>query len=215
MTRPSFIVSPDDVPETTHRYPDSTESMAPSRALGVAAGLVKIGLHLQRLPPGTRTSFPHAESAEEEFVYVLSGEVDVWVDGVLHRVRAGELVGFPSGTGISHTVLNDGPHEATLLVGGERTKPENRIVYPLNPERRPQLSPGEWWDDAPSAPLGTSRRQARRCARSLTSRVPRASRRECTQMGPMLPSARGRAHLQASARANKSRAMPRMVCVQL
>lgn len=154
MTRPSFIVSPDDVPETTHHYPDSTESMAPSRALGAAAGLVKIGLHLQRLPPGTRTSFPHAESSEEEFVYVVSGEVDVWLDGVLHRVRAGELVGFPSGTGICHTVLNDGPHEATLLVGGERSKPENRIVYPLNPERRTQLQPSEWWDDAPRVPLG-------------------------------------------------------------
>lgn len=154
MPRPAFIVSPADVTETTHTYPASDEPMAPSRAIGRAAGLVRIGLHLTRMPPGTRTSFPHAESDEEEFVLVLSGEVDAWIDGTLHRVRAGDLVAFPAGTGITHTFINDGPGEATLLVGGEAAKASNRIIYPLHPGRRPQLKAGEWWDDAPAAPLG-------------------------------------------------------------
>ena len=49
-----FIVSSADVPETTHRYPSSDEPMAPARAIGRAAGLRRIGLHVQRVPSGAR-----------------------------------------------------------------------------------------------------------------------------------------------------------------
>jgi uncharacterized cupin superfamily protein len=152
---PPFILSTADVPETTHRYPHSEEPMGPSRAIGRAAGLLKIGLHVQRVPPGHRISWPHAESKEEEFVYVLHGEVDAWIDGTLHAMKAGDLAAFPSGTGICHTLLNNGATEATLLVGGEANKPDNRIHYPLHPQRRQDLPPSEWWDDAPVRPLGT------------------------------------------------------------
>lgn len=44
------------------------EDMAPARPIGRAAGLLQIGIHLVTVPPGRRTSYPHAESAEEEFV---------------------------------------------------------------------------------------------------------------------------------------------------
>src|SRR5262245_58137021 len=46
--RPPFTLSTADVPETTHRYPKSEEPMGPARAIGRAAGLLKIGLHVQR-----------------------------------------------------------------------------------------------------------------------------------------------------------------------
>ena len=153
-SRPPFIVSPADVPETRHRYPNSDEQMAPSRAIGRTAGLRKVGLHLMRVLPGTRTSWPHAESSEEEFAFVVSGELDAWIDGELFRMKAGDLVAFPSGTGICHTLLNDGDQEAVLLVGGEADKEENRIVYPVNPSRRTDLPARRWWDDAPRRPLG-------------------------------------------------------------
>jgi uncharacterized cupin superfamily protein len=153
--RPPFILSTADVPETTHHYPHSEEPMAPSRAIGRAAGLVKIGLHVQRVPPGHRISWPHAESREEEFVYVLDGQVDAWIDGELHRMRTGDLAAFPAGTGICHTFLNNGANEAILLVGGEANKPDNRIVYPLHPERRADMPWSHWWDDAPARPQGS------------------------------------------------------------
>jgi uncharacterized cupin superfamily protein len=152
--RPPFIVSTADVPETTHRYKNSDEPMGPSRAIGRAAGLMKVGLHVQRVPPGHRISWPHAESLEEEFVYVLDGEVDAWIDGTLHRMTKGDLAAFPSGTGICHTFLNNGTREATLLVGGEANKPDNRIVYPLNPQRRGDMPWSYWWHDAPARPQG-------------------------------------------------------------
>ena len=83
------------MPEYSHVYPQSEEAMGPARSVGSAAGLVRLGINLQRLPPGRRSSWPHAESDEEEFVYVIEGEVDAWVDGELHRMLAGDFAAFP------------------------------------------------------------------------------------------------------------------------
>ena len=152
--RPPFIVSAADLPERAHVYPHSDEAMGPARRLGAAAGLVRLGINLQRLPPGTRSSWPHAESDEEEFVYVIKGEVQAWIDGTLHPMRAGDLAAFPASTGICHAFINNGTREALLLVGGEATKASNRIVYPLHPSRRDDLPPDDWWHDAPPRESG-------------------------------------------------------------
>jgi uncharacterized cupin superfamily protein len=142
--RPACIVHESAVPETTFSYPGSPEVHCPSRALGRAAGLVRTGIHMERILPGTRTSFPHAEEDEEEWAYVVEGHPSVWLDGVLHALSPGDLVALPCGTGVCHTFLNDTDVDARVLVGGERAKPNNRIFYPLNPERKPQV--GErWW----------------------------------------------------------------------
>ena len=152
--RPSFIVSTNDLPERSHVYPQSDEAMGPARSIGRAAGLVRLGINIQRLPPGTRSSWPHAESDEEEFVYVIDGEVEAWIDGSLHSMKSGDLVAFPAGTGICHCMINNSQREALLLVGGEVAKASNRICYPLNPSRRADLKESDWWHDAPSRELG-------------------------------------------------------------
>lgn len=154
MTAPTFIVSARDVPEHAHIYPQSAEPMGPSRAIGKAAGLQRIGIHLQTLPPGSRSSWPHAESSEEEFVYVIEGEVDAWIDGHIHRMTAGDFCALPAGTGISHCFINNSGRDALLLAGGEASKAENRIVYPLNPSRRADLKDSDWWHEAPQEPSG-------------------------------------------------------------
>lgn len=152
--RPPFILSTGDLPERAHVYPQSQERMGPVRRAGKAAGLVRIGVNLQRLPPGARSSWPHAEEGEEEFVYVLEGEVDAWIDGNLHRMVVGDLAAFPAGTGISHCFINNTDQEVLLLVGGDAPRPGSRIVYPVNPSRRADMAASDWWDDAPSQPLG-------------------------------------------------------------
>jgi uncharacterized protein YhfF/uncharacterized cupin superfamily protein len=154
MPRPPFLVDPLSVPETDTPYPESDERLSCGRPIGRAAGLQRIGLHVERVPPGRRTSYPHAESDEEEFVYVLDGEIDAWIDGALYRMKKGDLAGFPAGTGICHAFLNNGAVDALLLVGGERTKPTNRYFYPVNPERRPHVPAADWWDDIPLGPQG-------------------------------------------------------------
>ena len=152
--RPPFIIATDDAPETMHRYPHSDEPMAPSRAIGRIAGLLRIGLHSVRVPPGYRTSWPHAEEDEEEFVYVVDGEIDAWVDGHVYRMKKGDLAAFPAGTGISHTFFNDGEREALLIVGGEAARPGSRIYYPMHPARRADMPWSAWWDDVPKRELG-------------------------------------------------------------
>jgi uncharacterized cupin superfamily protein len=152
--RPSFIVSAHEIPERAHVYPQSVEPMGPLRRIGKVAGLIRIGVNLQRLPPGTRSSWPHAEENEEEFVYVVEGEVDAWISGNLHCMVAGDLAAFPAGTGIAHCFINNSEREVLLLVGGEAPKPGSRIVYPLNPSRRTDMKPSDWWDDVPQHPLG-------------------------------------------------------------
>src|SRR5688572_30010147 len=54
-------------------YPAHDEPMARGANYGWHFGFGKLGIHNERLEPSRRTSFPHAESAEEEFVYVIEG----------------------------------------------------------------------------------------------------------------------------------------------
>jgi hypothetical protein len=64
------------------------------RPLARKLGLGRIGIHHERLPPGRRTSYPHAESDEEEFVYVLEGHPEAWINGYLWKLEPGDSVGF-------------------------------------------------------------------------------------------------------------------------
>lgn len=153
-TRPPFIRSTNEVSESSHVYPQSTEAMGPVRRLGKEAGLQRIGINIQRLLPGFRSSWPHAEENEEEFVYVIEGVVDAWINGSIYSMNAGDLAAFPAGTGISHCFINNSDREVVLLVGGEAPKPDSRIYYPLHPSRRMDMPPANWWDDVPEQELG-------------------------------------------------------------
>lgn len=153
-TRPTFIRSAEEITEHAHVYPQSAEKMGPIRRLGKEAGLERIGINIQRLPPGTRSSWPHAEENEEEFVYVLEGEVDAWINGDIHPMVAGDLAAFPVGTGICHCFINNGQQDVLLLVGGEAERHGSRIFYPLNPSRQADIDPSKWWDDVPRQALG-------------------------------------------------------------
>lgn len=134
-------------------FQGTEEPMSFGAALAAKLGLKTLGIHHMRLLPGRRTSLPHAESHEEEFVYVISGTPDVWLDGVLHRLKPGDAVGFPAGTGLAHSFLNNTESEVALLVVGNADIPANRIVYPINPERKAWRK--DWWHDAPARELGS------------------------------------------------------------
>ncbi len=148
-------------PDNAH-YPDDTELMSIRAPLGRLLGLTRIGINHERLPPGRRTSYPHAESAEEEFIFVLEGTPDVWIDGTLHRLAPGDAVGFPAGTGICHTFLNNTADEVRLLVVGEASKPENRIRYPVN--QAYEAKRADRWADWPTRPIGPHDGKARTSA---------------------------------------------------
>ena len=153
--RPPFIKHWREIQgEDTSVYPGSDELLSINSRLGEATGLVKIGVHHERLPPGRRTSWPHAESQEEEFVYVVEGAPQVWINGHLHDLEPGDFVGFPAGTGIVHTFINNSDKDVRLLVCGETSKKENQYIYPLNPERNREIG-DELWSEWPKQTLGS------------------------------------------------------------
>jgi uncharacterized cupin superfamily protein len=139
--------------EDTRHYPGNEELLSIGAKFAKHFGFKKLGIHHETLLPGRRTSFPHAESSEEEFIFVIDGTPDAWIDGRLHRLQPGDGVGFSPGTGIAHCFLNNTTSPVRLLVVGEANKAENKIVYPLNPELR-QYRMNSWWNDAPPRKLG-------------------------------------------------------------
>lgn len=124
-----------------------------TRDLGRTLGAKRVALHKQVLPVGFRSSLPHAESMEEEFVYVLKGAPIVWINGYRYQMQEGDSVAFPSGTGIAHCLINNTKNDVELLVSGETTKNENRCSFPVNPEEKELC--GIWWEDAPLQEMGT------------------------------------------------------------
>src|SRR5919108_525556 len=147
--RPDFIrhwtalEGPDD-----GHYPNSDELLSTGAPLARALGLEAIGIHHERLLPGRRTSYPHAESHEEEFVFVLEGAPDAWIDGHLHRLEPGEAIAFPAGTGITHNFINNGTAEARLMAIGQRNLAGNQLYYPRHVYKSARWG-DDWWSDAP------------------------------------------------------------------
>ena len=74
--------------------------------LGDAGGLTDFGVNLMHLPPGNWSSQRHWHSHEDEFVYVLAGEVTLVEDGGETVLRAGDCAAFPKGTGNGHHLIN-------------------------------------------------------------------------------------------------------------
>ena len=90
------------------------------RRLGDAAGLTQFGVNLMRLPPGAWSSQRHWHAQEDEFVYVLSGEVWLITDAGEEQLRAGDCAGFKAGVRDGHHLQNRSSSDAVLLEVGSR-----------------------------------------------------------------------------------------------
>lgn len=88
--------------------------------LGDAAGLTQFGVNLCRLPPGAWSSQRHWHTAEDEFVYVVSGEVVLVTDTGEEVLRAGDTAGFPANDPNGHCFQNRSDREAQILEVGTR-----------------------------------------------------------------------------------------------
>ncbi len=118
--RPAFIRHVSDLACGDVVWPGSDEVLSIRTPLSRPLGLTRLGVHHELLPPGHRSSLPHAETAEEECVYVLEGRPSAWIDGELHPLEPDDIVCFEPGTGIRHTITNPTDEPVRLLVVGER-----------------------------------------------------------------------------------------------
>jgi len=106
------------------RYPAPFDEACKARTwrrLGDAAGLTQFGVNLLHLPPGTWSSQRHWHALEDEFVYVLEGEVALVTDQGEQPMRPGECAGFKAGVRDGHCFQNRSSAEAVLLVVGSRS----------------------------------------------------------------------------------------------
>jgi uncharacterized cupin superfamily protein len=104
-------------------YPSPFDAPCATRMrqrLGDAGGLEDFGVNLLRLPPGAWSSQRHWHSYEEEFVWVLEGEVTLVEDQGRTLLRAGQCAAFPKGTGNGHHLINESSAMAVYLEVGSR-----------------------------------------------------------------------------------------------
>ncbi|WP_426689651.1 cupin domain-containing protein [Rhodanobacter ginsengiterrae] len=99
---------------------DQAVSQRMRKALGRAGGLVDLGVNLVQLPAGAWSSQRHWHTREEEFVYVLSGEVTLISNAGEQMLRAGDAAAFPRNVDDGHHLVNRSGETAVYLDIGSR-----------------------------------------------------------------------------------------------
>ena len=99
------------------------------QVLGDALGLTNFGVNLVRLEPGAWSAQRHWHSHEDEFVYVLEGEITLVTDEGAQVLGPGMTAGFPAGVENGHRLVNRGAAPAVYLEIGDR-RSEDTVHYP-------------------------------------------------------------------------------------
>jgi uncharacterized cupin superfamily protein len=104
-------------------YPEPFKSRMGDRAkrrLGEACGLTKLGVNLVTLGPGGQSALRHWHTLEDEFVYVLEGELVLVTNAGEQVVKAGMCAGYPAGKRDAHHFINRSTRPARYLEIGPR-----------------------------------------------------------------------------------------------
>jgi uncharacterized cupin superfamily protein len=113
-------------------YPPPYNSITDGRekaALGNVAGLTQFGVNLTRLKPGAASALRHWHEQEDEFVYVLDGELVLIEDDGETVLERGDCAGFKAGVSNGHHLVNKSQRDALYLEVGTRAAAE-RGHYP-------------------------------------------------------------------------------------
>ena len=117
-------LDPAGVPERTGTlYPADLGERCKTRgkrAIGNELGLTHFGVNVVRMEPGSWSSLRHWHSHEDEFVYVLEGELTLVTDEGEQRLGPGMAAGFPAGVANGHHLVNRGSVTARYLEVGSR-----------------------------------------------------------------------------------------------
>ncbi|HSV28215.1 MAG TPA: cupin domain-containing protein, partial [Candidatus Omnitrophota bacterium] len=100
MKRPAIDPAVEAEAQTGTIYPDPFKAVVAGRTkrrLGPLLGLTDFGVNLTELAPGAASALRHWHHKEDEFVYVLEGEVTLVTDAGEQVLKAGQAAGFPKG----------------------------------------------------------------------------------------------------------------------
>jgi uncharacterized cupin superfamily protein len=112
-------------------YPDPFKAAVAARErrrLGDAFCLGNFGVNLLRIPPGCASSQRHWHKKQDEFVYVVSGELVLITDAGEQPLTAGMAAGFPAGRPDGHQLVNRSERDALVIEVGDRT-PGDEVDY--------------------------------------------------------------------------------------
>jgi uncharacterized cupin superfamily protein len=118
--------------ESSTGYPEPFRKVVEGRSrkrLGNAAGLTQFGVNLTTLKPGAASALRHWHTGEDEFVYMLAGEVVLCEDGGEVVLRPGDAAGFKAGVANGHCLVNRSDRDAVYLEVGVRAARES-AEYP-------------------------------------------------------------------------------------
>ncbi len=128
-----MLINPQEIPERKgSNYPEEFKSLVAGRSkkpLGDAAGLKNFGVNLVTLQPRSWSSIRHWHSKQEEFIYILEGEVTLVTDSGEQTLKPGNMAGFPAGNADGHHLINKSDSVVLYLEIGDRT-PEDEVNYP-------------------------------------------------------------------------------------
>jgi uncharacterized cupin superfamily protein len=99
------------------------------KRLGNAAGLDQFGVNLTTLKPGAASALRHWHEQEDEFVYMLEGELVLIEDGGETVLKPGDAAGFKANSPNGHHIFNRSQRDAVYLEIATRAKAE-RVDYP-------------------------------------------------------------------------------------
>jgi uncharacterized cupin superfamily protein len=152
--KPDFVAHWRDIlSKKENCYPKSDERQTLDARFDNRARFSRIGMRVQILKAGRRTSWPHAERDEDEYIHVVSGKVDAWNDGHITPMGEGDFIGWRNGTGITHAIINNSNADAVLIVGGERSRLVNKYWYTFHHKYNKEIGDG-YWADHPVHKLG-------------------------------------------------------------
>jgi len=142
----SPAIDPAQVPEqSTTGYPEPYKTRVAGRhrrRLGDAAGLKNFGVNLTRLDPGAESSMRHWHAKQDEFIYVLEGEVTLVTNAGRQKLGPGMAAGFPAGKADGHQLVNETGRLALYLEIGDRT-PEDGATY-SDVDMAARMIEGKW-----------------------------------------------------------------------
>jgi uncharacterized cupin superfamily protein len=119
-------------PRVGSNYPEQFKPGVAGRSkqrLGDALGLKNFGVNLTTIKPGTASALRHWHSHEDEFIYMVRGELVLITDNSEQTLVAGMAAGFPAGRADGHYLMNRSTVDAVYLEVGDRS-PDDTVTYP-------------------------------------------------------------------------------------
>ncbi|MBW4640928.1 MAG: cupin domain-containing protein [Gloeocapsa sp. UFS-A4-WI-NPMV-4B04] len=128
-----MIINPENIPnKTSSNYPEQFKPLVAGRSkkrLGDAAGLKNFGVNLVKLTPGSCSALRHWHTKQDEFIYILSGEITLVTNQGEQTLTAGMAAGFTAGVADGHHLINRSNAVSVYLEIGDRTSGD-QVNYP-------------------------------------------------------------------------------------